>query len=77
MNYLKIIEKAFYVGIISIIIGMIIKYFMKHVIKTEFIFITLFLTSFTVYIIWNVFKLDSIFDKKLNNEEFIHPASYK
>jgi hypothetical protein len=77
MNYLEIIKKAFYVGIISVIIGIFIKYFMKYVIKINFNFITLFLTSFFVYIIWNILKMESFFDKKLNNEEHIHPASYK
>ena len=77
MNYLEIIKKGFCVGIFAIIVGLAIKYFMKNIIKLDFIFITLFLTSFFVYIIWNIFKLDLLFEKKLNNEEFIHPAAYK
>lgn len=79
MNYDKIVEKAFYISILTVIFGLVLKYFTESLFGKEYIFaITFFIATFVIYIFWNFFKIDSMFEKKLeNNSEYIHPASYK
>ena len=78
MNYSKLIEKAFVIGIISTVIGVLLKYLSETLFRKDYIIITLFITSFSVYLFWNIFKMESLFEKKYTNDsEFIHPAAYK
>ena len=78
MNHTKLIEKAIVISIISVLIGFLLKYIFETLFRKENMFITLFITSFSVYLLWNLFRIESLFEKKnINNSEFIHPAAYK
>jgi len=78
MNYSKLMEKAFVISIISTLIGVLLKYLFETLFKKDYTIITLFITSFSVYLFWNIFEIESKFEKKnINNSEFIHPAAYK
>lgn len=77
MNHSKLIEKAFIIGIISTVIGVLLKYLSETLFRKDYIIITIFTTSFSVYLFWNIFEIESMFEKKNNNSEFIHPAAYK
>ena len=78
MNYINLIEKAFVISVISVILGILLKYIFENLIGKEYILVTLFVTSFTVYLLWNIFKMELLFEKKnINNSEVIHPAAYK
>ena len=78
MNHSKLIEKGFVIGIISTVIGVLLKYLSETLFRKDYIIITIFITSFSVYLFWNIFEIESMFEKKnINNSEFIHPAAYK
>ena len=90
MNILfDVLKEAFFVGILSIIIGIIIKFFINMIFKENiYIFILLlFITGFIIHIICQISGINKLYCKygvackseKLNSEklnsEIIHPAS--
>jgi len=78
MNYSKLMEKAFVISIISTALGVLLKYLFETLFKKDYTIITLFITSFSVYLFWNIFDIELKFEKKnINDSEFIHPAAYK
>jgi hypothetical protein len=71
-------EKAFVISIISTALGVLLKYLFETLFKKDYTIITLFITSFSVYLFWNIFDIELKFEKKnINDSEFIHPAAYK
>lgn len=82
-----IFKEAFFIGIITIIIGLIIKYFINLFFKeNNYIFILiLFITGFIIHIVCQISGINKFYckygqackiqnSKKLNSE-IIHPAS--
>ena len=80
MNLLK---EGFFVGIITIIVGIIINYFIKQN-NMYFIILNLFITGFVIHIICEISGINKYYCKNGNacktenlNSEITHPASYK
>jgi hypothetical protein len=87
MNIFIIFKEAFFIGLLTIIIGIIIKYFINLFFKeNNYIFILiLFITGFIIHIVFKISGINKFYYKygveckiqnseKLNSE-IIHPAS--
>ena len=77
-----VVKEAFFVGILTIIIGIIIKFFMNMIFKENNFILLLFIIGFIIHIICQISGINKLYCKhgaackseKLNSE-IIHPAS--
>lgn len=85
MNIFIIFKEAFFIGLLTIIIGIIIKYFINLFFKENnyIIILILFITGFIIHIVCQISGINKFFCKydtackldKEKNTEIIHPAS--